>query len=78
MNTTKKIEAKPNTDLRAVCLTILSEAGFAGPSINLDDISAYVYRTREGNIKVGFWDMDYLVTEENELFQDLLDNLEGE
>jgi hypothetical protein len=34
----KKIEAKPNTNLRSLALCALASKGYAGPNYNLDDV----------------------------------------
>jgi hypothetical protein len=61
------MEAKPGTKLRDLCISILADAGYAGPPYNLDDIGAMVDISPDG-AKVSFWDMNTFVSKNSDAY----------
>jgi len=69
------IEAKPETNLRSLCLEALLDEGYCGPNYSLDDISAFVSMRSDG-VSVSFWDMSCFVSKEDRLHKHIVDAIE--
>lgn len=70
----KKIEAKPNTNLRSLAICALASKGYAGPNYNLDDISATI-TIIDNCFHISFWDMDCIVGESDRLYEEIKNEL---
>lgn len=71
------MEAKPNTKLRSLAISVLFNKGYAGPNYNLDDVSAIVTKNLD-SIDISFWDMSCIINPNNKYYNDILEELNKE